>query len=95
MIARAVIEQLQEEKKDELAAMREDVYSEVKVSHINHGVSPFIRPPGLIMCRASFAGVLHSRGASIDFRLYCNRECLGRGVGRCRHGCYRNGLTLE
>lgn len=31
VIARAVMEQLQEERKDEIAALRADVYSEVKV----------------------------------------------------------------
>lgn len=31
MIARAVMEQLQEERKDEIAALRADIYSDVKV----------------------------------------------------------------
>lgn len=31
MIARAVMEQLQEEKRDEMAALRADIYSDVKV----------------------------------------------------------------
>lgn len=32
VIARAVVEQLHEERKDELSALRADVYSDVKVS---------------------------------------------------------------
>ena len=31
MIARAVMEQLQQERNDEIAALRADIYSEIKV----------------------------------------------------------------